>query len=67
MSLTKRSMKALRNATRRAYPDWDAVIDLDEQGYLHIKTLSPGEMDIVITDLGKKMLRDWESRNEVRI
>jgi DNA-binding PadR family transcriptional regulator len=59
-------MKALRNAERRAYPDFDAVMDLDEQGYLAISG-SSDDLTIAITDTGKQALKEWADENEVRI
>ena len=65
--MTPRLFKALRNAERSAYPDWDATSTLVVQGYLAIITDPSHIKTITITDRGQEALREWSERNEVRI
>lgn len=60
-TLPKRLMKALRNALPREYPDFDAVMSLDELSG------TSDDLTIAITDTGKQALKDWEAENEVKI
>jgi len=66
MPLPKRLIKALRNAERRAYPDFDAVMTLDEKGYLAISGPSD-DLTIAITDTGRQALKQWAEENEIII
>ncbi len=64
MNLSKRLIKALRSAEHRAYPDMEAVNELDQRGFIAINTINQA---ITITQTGKQALKQWESENEVRI